>query len=126
MKDQELLRVRRDCWYMTWRQALHNMPVRLAYHRRMTDLTNKDDMNKIVPATGQMAALARCLEMRLYSKGGSGFVAHNHIYTAMTRGYGPKDPKRRRALQRLAGPYGKLFARIKLMRLGIADRYHFE
>ena len=119
-----------EYWYNIWHQAIANMPVRKCYQRRMDDPGNvgylgSNDYKNIVPADGQMAALARCLGMNLYSKGGH-FVAHNHIYTAMYRGYGPRDPKRRQLLIRLAGPYGRLFARVKLKKLGLAHRYHFE
>jgi len=96
----EEVETRRSAWSQIWGQALRNMPERKGY--------------KGLPRMGEYSALARCLGMKLYSTRADGskghFVAHNHIYTAMVRGYGPRDKKRRQRLMRIAGTYGKVYA----------------
>jgi len=114
MANKETVEARRNAWSQIWRQALNNMPERKGYDG--------------IARMGEYAALARCLEMKLYSTRADGskghFVAHNHIYTAMCRGYGPRDKKRRQRLIRIAGTYGKVYASYLLR--GLRHRYVWD
>ena len=93
-----------EAWAATWRAAFENMPLRTAKG-----------------IDGRYGALARVLELPLYSP--AGYSAHNRVYSNWRRGSVPRDAAVRNRLQTYAGPYGKLLAWVKLRKLGIAHRY---
>jgi len=88
-------------WRAVWLKAVHNMPYIRQQQRSMG-------------LYGQQSALGHCL--------GYASRCHHAVWSGYIRGSKPKG-KRATSLQMLAGPHGPVFARMKLMRLGILSRY---
>lgn len=98
---------RKEYWRDKWQKALLNMP-RVKFN---------DDRYRGIGGgkRGAQSALAWCL----------GYTSHQAIWSAWCKSSKPKDDRQRQLLI-LAGPYGKTFARLKMIELGIAKRYLWD
>ena len=105
-----------DYWSSQWRAAYYNMPKRKY-------VANADPRYSC--ADGRYACLARLLGYKMVAKGGSQ-TGHTAAYLGWMRGSKPRSPIALTRLAAYAGPYGKVFARVHLMKLGIAHWYTFE
>ncbi len=95
----------KDYWRSLWQSALTNMPA----------------INKT--SSGKNVALAECLGYHYRTKNGN-WASINMLHN-LRRGTKPSTAWRQQALKKLAGPYGTLFARIQLTKLGLAQQFKY-
>lgn len=106
-------------WRNVWTHALANVPKRTFTYRIGAD----PEGHAITWQAGQWAAVARCLDLPLYSTGGH-FNGHNRVFANWRRGSKPRDPETTRKLLLLASSIGPALAKFKLKELGLAKRYN--
>lgn len=126
-----------DIWKKLWSDALENMPwmftrpERKVYNRDengekyIDKVTGEFSINFIWPPThnGRFLALRMCLGYNCYTAKGKSH-AWKSGPTAMHRGQKPRTAARQQLLKALAGPHGATVARVRLIQLGQAQRFH--
>ncbi len=92
-------------WKDIWCSALKNMPG-----------TRKEKNGYI---SGRPRALLTCLNYKVKPT----TTCSLHVKAYASNGSKPRDPWKQQALKKLAGPYGTVFARIQLVKLGLLHKF---